>query len=99
MSKKRKSAGAQDRDAQRAKDLAKAEKHRALEKERASDRRKQIVERLRSGELKIKKLADQSSRPVIPCSRPIRKDGVVMDEHTTLKKVPNHYRLEGYTGW
>jgi hypothetical protein len=55
MSKKGRSAGAQKRAQEKANDMAKAEKRRKLEKERADAQRKKTAELLRSGKLKKKK--------------------------------------------
>lgn len=59
MSKKGRSAGAQKRALEKAKDMAKAEKRRRLEKERADAQRKKTAELLRSGKLKLKKAKPQ----------------------------------------
>lgn len=101
MSKKGRSAGAQKRAQEKAKDMAKAEKRRKLEKERADAQRKKTAQLLRSGKLKKAKpktglFALFSSLPNQPA---IRRIDVVTDQHTTIKKVPNQYRLEGDTGW
>lgn len=103
MSKKGRSAGAQKRAQEKAKDMAKAEKRRMLEKERAGTQRKKTAELLRSGKLKLKKAKPQKGVFALFSSLPhqpaIRRIDVVTDEHTTLKKIPNLYRLEGDTGW
>ncbi len=103
MRKKGRSAGAQKRELEKAKDMAKAEKRRRLEKERADAQRKKTAELLRSGKLKLKKAKPQAGVfalfPSLPHQPAIRRIDVVTDEHTTLKKVPNQYRLDGDTGW
>jgi len=103
MSKKGRSAGAQKRALEKAKDMAKAEKRRKLEKERADAQRKKTAELLRSGKLKLTKAKHQIGVFALSSSLPhqpaIRRTDVVTDEHTTLKTVPNQYRLEGDTGW
>lgn len=103
MSKKARSAGAQKRAQEKAKDMAKAEKRRKLEKERADAQRKKTAELLRSGKLKLKKAKPQTGVFALFSSLPnkpaIRRIDVVTDQHTTLKKVPHQYRLEGDTGW
>ncbi|HDS0942040.1 hypothetical protein RDI61_01590 [Pseudomonas plecoglossicida] len=103
MSKKARSAGAQNRAAERKKDLQKAEKRRALERERAEAQRKKTVELIRSGKLKLKKAKPQkglhSLASSLPHQSPIRREDVVIDENTRPKNVPNQYKLEGDTGW
>jgi hypothetical protein len=102
-SKKGRSAGAQKRAQEKAKDMTKTAKRRKLEKERADAQRKKTAELLRSGKLKLKKAKPQTGLFALSSSlrhQPaIRRIDVVTDEHTTLKKVPNQYRLEGDTGW
>lgn len=103
MSKKARNTGAKNRNQERERDLAKAEKRRLLEKERSDAQRKKTVELLRSGKLKANKnkpgkgafsiFASLYNPPVI------RREDVVIDEHTLLKKEPKQYRLEGDTGW
>ncbi|EGH71124.1 hypothetical protein [Pseudomonas syringae] len=103
MSKKGRSAGVQKRAQEKAKDMAKAEKRRMLEKERADTQRRKTAELLRSGKLKLKKAKPHKGVFALFSSLPhqpaIRRIDVVTDEHTTLKKIPNQYRLEGDTGW
>jgi len=103
MSKKGRSAGAQKRAQEKAKDMAKAEKRRRLEKERGDAQRKKTAELLQNGKLKLNKAKPQIGVFALVSSLPhqpaIRRIDVVTDEHTTLKKVPHQYRLEGDTGW
>lgn len=103
MSKKSRSTGAKNRNQERERDLAKAEKRRALEKERSDAQRKKTVELLRSGKLKAKKNKPEkgvfSMFSSLYNPPKIRRQDVVIDEHTALKKESNKYRLEGDTGW
>lgn len=103
MSKKGRSAGAQNRDREREKDLQKAEKRRALERERADAQRKKTVALMRSGKLKLKKAKPQkglfSMMSSLPNQPAIRREDVIIDKNTSSKKEPNQYRLEGDTGW
>lgn len=103
MSKKARSTGAQNRKQEIQRDLAKAEKRRTLEKERAEAQRKKTVEYLRSGKLKHKKGKPGkglfSMFTSLPNQSTIRREDVVIDEHTSSKKEPKQYRLEGDTGW
>ena len=103
MSKKARSTGAQNRKQERERDLAKAEKRRILERERADTQRKKTVEHLRSGKLKLKKSKPGkglfSMLSSLPHQSTIRREDVVIDEHTSLKNEPKQYRLEGDTGW
>ncbi|OLU35689.1 MULTISPECIES: hypothetical protein [Pseudomonas] len=103
MSKKAKSGGAQKRQQEKERDLAKAEKRRALEKERAAEQLKKTVKFLRSGKVKLKKSKQKqgvlSTFTSMPCQPKIRREDVVIDEHTSPKKEQNPYRLEGDTGW
>lgn len=103
MSKKSRSTGVKNRNQERERDLAKSEKRRALEKERSNAQRKKTAEFLRSGKLKAKKnkpgkgvfsiFSSLINTPII------RREDVVIDEHTSSKKEPKLYRLEGDTGW
>lgn len=103
MSKKTKSGGAQRRQQEKEKDLAKAEKRRALEKERAAAQLKKTVNFLRSGKAKLKKSKPKqgvlSIFTSLPCQPKIKRENVVIDAHTSPKKVQSEYRLEGDTGW
>mgnify|MGYP000309314851 CR=1 FL=1 len=103
MSKKAKSGGAQKRQQEKERNLAKAEKRRALEKERAAVQLKKTVEFLRSGKAKFKKSRNQNEAPSMLSSLPqqqiIRREDVVIDAHTSPKKKQNQFRLEGDTGW
>ncbi|WP_415260918.1 hypothetical protein [Pseudomonas chlororaphis] len=103
MSKKSRNTGAKNRNQERERDLAKAEKRRVLEKERSNAQRKKTVELLRSGKLKAKKNKPEKGVFSIfssQCNPPIiRREDVVIDEYTSLKKEPKQYRLEGDTGW
>lgn len=99
MSKKGRSAGAQEK----AKDMAKAEKRRNPEKEWADAQRKKTAQLLRSGKLKLKKAKPKTGLFALFSSLPnqpaIKRIDLVTDRHTTIKKVPNQYRLEGDTVW
>lgn len=103
MSKKARAAGARNRKQQKEKDLAVAEKRRALEKERAAAQRKKTVEYLRSGKSKLKRRKPKKGIASIFSSIPeqpkIRREDVVIDKHTSPKIEPKLYRLEGDTGW
>lgn len=92
-----------NRKQEQERDVAKAEKRRALEKERVEARRKKTVEYLRSGRLKLKKGKPAkglfSMLSTLPNQPVIRREDVVIDEHTSSKKEPKQYRLEGDTGW
>lgn len=103
MSKKARSAGTQKRDKEKERDLQKAEKRRALEKERRDAQRKKTVELMRNGKLKLKKAQPQkgvySLHSSLPDQPAIRREDVVIDKNTSVKKEPNQYRLEGDTGW
>ncbi|WP_313323351.1 hypothetical protein [Stutzerimonas nitrititolerans] len=103
MSKKARSGGAQKRQQEKERDLAKAEKRRALEKERAAAQLKKTVELLRSGKAKLKKSKCKSEAPSMFSSLSqqtiIRREDVVIDKHTSPKKKQNQFRLEGDTGW
>lgn len=90
MSRKGRSAGAEQCAQENAKDMAKADKRRKLEKERADAQRKKTVVLFRSGKLKLKK-----AKPLIgilaPFSSPahqpaIRRNDVMTDEPSTFKK-------------
>lgn len=103
MSKKARSAGTQKRANEKKRDLEKAEKRRALERERADAQRKKTVELIRSGKLKLKKAKPQkglhSLVSSLPHQPPIRREDVVIDQNTRPKEEPNQYKLEGDTGW
>lgn len=80
-----------------------AEKLRAHEKEIAKARRKKLVERLRSGHLTFHKPPTQEGRLVLEApfseQRKIRKEDVIIDQHTNPYKEPNEYQLEGDPKW
>ncbi len=103
MSKKKKSPGAQKRKQEQEKNLAKAEKRRAADKKRAETQRKELVELIRTGKLKISKDPQNkgilSTHSSLQCQPKIRRGDVVIDAHTSTKKEQNLYRLEGDTGW
>ncbi|ATV20821.1 hypothetical protein CFN58_05495 [Pseudomonas avellanae] len=103
MRKKARNTGEKNRNQERERDLAKAEKRRALEKERSDAHRKKTAELLRSGKLKINRKQPEKGVFSIFSSRlnppKIRREDVVIDEHTSLKKEPKIYRLEGDIGW
>jgi len=55
---------------------------------------------LRSGKLKLKKIKENKVPFPLPLDHQrIKREDVVIDRHTTSKKEPNPYRLEGDTGW
>lgn len=103
MGKSRISAGAQKRRKEQEKDLAKAEKRRALEKARAEGNRKRTMELIRSGQIKLAKTKPSSGIFGLHTSLPnlprVRRDDVVLDEHTTPKKEPSPFTLDGDTRW
>ncbi|AJQ46899.1 MULTISPECIES: hypothetical protein [Pseudomonas] len=103
MSKKARSAGTQKREKEKEKDLQKADRRRALERERADAQRKKTVALMRSGKLKLKKAKPEeelySMMPSVPNQSAIRREDVVIDKNTDSRKEPNHYKLEGDTGW
>lgn len=103
MRKKARNTGEKNRNQERERNLAKAEKRRALEKERSDAQRKKTAELLRSGKLKVNKKKPGKGVFSIFSSLhnppTIRREDVVIDEHTSLKKEPKLYRLEGDTGW
>lgn len=102
MGKRARQVAAQQRKEQQAKDLAKAEKRRDLEKERAAAQRKKLVEHLRNG-AKLKKVKPKKGEFSLFSSCPgpakVRREDVVIDEHTESRKPLPEYRLEGDTGW
>lgn len=100
MSKKARVASARNRKHQKERDIAEAEKRRALERERADAQRQKTIEQLRSGKLKLKKIKENKVPFPLPLDHQrIKREDVVIDRHTTSKKEPNPYRLEGDTGW
>lgn len=102
MSQKGRSAGAQERAQEKAKDMAKAEKRCRLEIERAAAQRKKTAELIRSGKLKPNKAKSQTGVFALFSSLPhqpaIRRIDVVTDEHTTLKKYRINIVLKAIQG-
>nr|WP_256995997.1 hypothetical protein [Pseudomonas aeruginosa] len=90
------------RQQQLAQDLAKAEQRRELEKERAAEQRKKLIQHLRSG-AKLKKIRQKKGELNLFSSSPgparVRREDVIIDVHTNSRKPLPEYRLEGDTGW
>lgn len=100
---KKLSSGAMRRNQEITKDLAKAEKRRELQKEKASISSEAFVKNSRAFKKKLKKMTsveqEFSMFSVVKNPNKIRKNEVTIDQHTTIKKEPMLYKLEGDTGW